>query len=102
MIDDLLKELRAAVGGASGLSESAKAELLQHVAAMENCAENPETAGETDGTAGAGGSGEAVEQHPLHQPLEGLMTSIEGFEASHPGITSAVNRIATALANMGI
>ncbi len=102
MIDDLLKELRAAVGGASGLSESAKAELLQHVAAMEHCTDNSGTAGETDATPGAGGSGATTEQHPLNQPLEGLRTSIEGFEASHPAITSAVNRIATALSNMGI
>jgi len=102
MIDELLKELRTAVDGAGGLSESAKAELLSHVGAMEACAA---TSGSSDdsGAPGAGGDPDATgEGHAFRQPLEGLVTSIEGFEASHPAITALVNRIATALGNMGI
>ena len=102
MIDELLKELRTAVDGAGGLSESAKAELLSHVGAMEACAATSGSSDDSGSPAGAGDSGTTGEKHALSQPLEGLVTSIEGFEASHPAITALVNRIATTLGNMGI
>jgi hypothetical protein len=34
--------------------------------------------------------------------LEQLVTSVEGLEASHPEITTIVNRLANTLGNMGI
>ena len=34
--------------------------------------------------------------------LEGLTSSVEGFEATHPRLVQIVNSISTILANMGI
>ena len=34
--------------------------------------------------------------------LEGLKTSVEGFEASHPRLVEIVDRLAITLSNMGI
>lgn len=92
MIADLLEKLRSAVGDADELSDTAKTDLLSHVAAMEA------SAGGTAVTAEAG----LVESPGQAESLKGLSTSIEGLEAAHPEITDLVNHIATALGNMGI
>lgn len=97
MITELLEELRTAVSGASGLSESAKAELLGHVTAMESCADKAEAPATGDGAPPSDG-----EKHPGNHPIDGLVNSVASFEASHPDITALVNRIAVALGNMGI
>ena len=97
MITQLLEELRIAVREASGLSESAKAELLGHVTAMESCTDDSESPATGDGAPVSVG-----ENNLLDHPIEGLKTSVESFEASHPDITAIVNRIAMALGNMGI
>ena len=38
----------------------------------------------------------------LKLSLQGLSSSVEGFEKSHPQLVGIVNRIATTLSNMGI
>ena len=38
----------------------------------------------------------------LDASLAGLKSSVNGFEQSHPKLVEAVNRIATALSNLGI
>jgi len=98
MIADLLEKLRSAVGEAGELSENTKDELLRHVAAMEA------STGATVPRGGAAGeSGDALpESTGQAHSFEGLTTSIQGLEAAHPEITDLVNRIATALGNMGI
>ena len=86
MKDELLEKLRTTVDEDSALSESTKAEVLKHVAAMKESADRSSMPDSSD------------EDHPIHR----LITSIEGLETSHPEITALVNRIATALGNMGI
>jgi DNA repair exonuclease SbcCD ATPase subunit len=41
-------------------------------------------------------------QHLLRIDIEGLSTSVEEFEASHPELVNTVNRISAILSNMGI
>jgi hypothetical protein len=90
MVKPLLEQLRSKVEKASGLSDTTKAELLKLVTELESQAE------ETNAVAGTSHSTEG--QHPVNK----LVASVEGLEASHPDITSLVNRIATALGNLGI
>jgi Domain of unknown function (DUF4404) len=49
---------------------------------------------------------EATRQHKnphlLRLAMEGLSTSVEEFEASHPALVNTVNQLSTLLANMGI
>jgi Domain of unknown function (DUF4404) len=47
-------------------------------------------------------TGQDTSQHPLRTAMEDLATSVEAFEASHPEVVNAVNRLSTLLANMGI
>ena len=44
------------------------------------------------------------QQNPqsLHHSLEGLRSSVEGFEKSHPQLVRIVNNISNTLSNLGI
>jgi len=90
MIDDLLKQLRATVADDTTLPEATKADLIRHVEAME---------AQTSAFSAGSDSEEAESEKPV---LEQLVTSVEGLEASHPEITTIVNRLANTLGNMGI
>ena len=90
MIDDLLKQLRATVADDTTLPEATKADLIRHVEAME---------ARTSAFSAGSDSEEAESEKPV---LEQLVTSVEGLEASHPEITTIVNRLANTLGNMGI
>jgi hypothetical protein len=41
-------------------------------------------------------------QHLLRIAIEGLSTSVEEFEASHPELVNTVNKVSAILSNMGI
>ena len=41
-------------------------------------------------------------QHLFSIAVNGLLESVEGFEASHPALVSTVNKISAMLSNMGI
>ena len=83
MVKDLLQQLRSAVEKASGLPAESKAELEKLVAELERQ---------------TGAAGTTEHRHGLNR----LTEAVEGLEVSHPEITGLVNRIATALANVGI
>ncbi len=85
MFEDLLAQLRHEVEQADGLSDERKAALREHVNAIAHLGATAPTA-------------EPAE----HEGLAPLRTAVEELEASHPRLTEAVNRIATALSNMGI
>lgn len=88
MIEDLLNQLRTTVTEDATLPAATKADLLQHLDAMES-----QTA------AVAGHAAEVESEKPV---LDQLVSSVEGLEASHPEITGIVNRLANMLGNMGI
>jgi len=90
MLDQLLKQLETKVENTGNLPEETRVELLKQAAALKVQQAQDELAAEVSGT---------------DEPREGvdrLVASIEGLEASHPEITSLVNRIAMTLGNMGI
>jgi hypothetical protein len=90
MLDQLLKQLETKVENTGNLPDETRAELLKQAAALKVQQAEDEMAAEGD---------------EIDEPREGvdrLMASIEGLEASHPEITSLVNRIAMTLGNMGI
>jgi hypothetical protein len=90
MIEDLLKQLRATVAEDTTLPEATKADLIRHVEAME---------AQTSAFSTDASSLEIESEKPV---LDQLVTSVEGLEASHPEITTIVNRLANTLGNMGI
>lgn len=92
MIENLLAELRKQVERADNLPEETRADLLQHVEAMESSHANIALE-EPDDSAEAAGEPQGIDR---------LVSSVEELEASHPEITATVNRIATVLGNMGI
>lgn len=98
MIDELLEKLRTAVSQASTLSDSARGELLRHVAAMEDCADRTDKAEDGSLKTDVDTSDTIGQEHPL----KSLVASIEDLEITHPEITALVNRIAVSLGNMGI
>ena len=87
MIAKLLDDLQNAITGSDTLTDKDRAEFLKHVEAMKTSASaEPPAPASDDG---------------LH-PIDDLVKSVEGLEASHPDITSLVNRIAMTLSNMGL
>jgi len=90
MKDQLLEELRTSIEGAQALTDESKAELLGHLAAIqEQLQATPENPDEAPATG---------ELHGLAK----LRASVVELEASHPDLTSLVSRLATHLSNLGI
>jgi len=86
MVNPLLKQLRAKVENAHGLTDTTKSDLLKLVADLEH-----QTAGNT-----------AIRPAAAKHGGEQLTDLVEKLEISHPDITSLANRIATMLGNVGI
>lgn len=89
MLDQLLKQLQTKVKTTGTLPEETRDELLKQAALLES----QQTKDDEE---------EEAENPDLREGVNRLIASIEGLEASHPEITSLVNRIAMTLGNMGI
>ena len=87
MSDDPLERLHEVVGQATGLPEETKAEILRQAAALRDEVETDDEVNPTN---------------TQHKGLDRLLAAVEGLEASHPQITSLINRIAMTLGNTGI
>jgi len=90
MLDQLLKQLQTQVKATSNLPEETRTELLKQAALLETQQAQDEV------------QAEETEPSEAREGVDRLIASIEGLEASHPQITSLVNRIAMTLGNMGI
>jgi hypothetical protein len=90
MLDQLLKQLQTQVKSTSNLPEETRVELLKQAALLETRQAKDEV------------EAEDAEPNQAREGVDRLIASIEGLEASHPQITSLVNRIAMTLGNMGI
>ena len=86
MVKPLLKQLRAKVENAHGLTDTTKSDILRLVTDLER-----QTAGNTAIHSAAAKHGGAQ-----------LTDLVEKLEISHPDITSLANRIATMLGNVEI
>ncbi|MDB6075420.1 MAG: hypothetical protein JWO89_3060 [Verrucomicrobiaceae bacterium] len=89
MIDKHLEQLRATLEQAQDLPESTRTKLLELLATVENEAATTATK-------------EDSETEPQGEGMNGLLSSVEQLEASHPEIASLINQVAITLSRMGI
>ena len=110
MIEKTISEIEANIGGAESVSAERKAELLKLLGTLKTeVAELSKTHGEqADSIAGfakvSAYEATRTEQNPQLRELsnQGLVSSVEGFEQSHPKLVQIVNRISQTLADLGI
>jgi Domain of unknown function (DUF4404) len=110
MIEDTVSKIEAKIQGADSINEDKKRELLELLGRLKS---EVATLSETHGDEAQSIAGfteisthEATraEQNPelLKLSLEGLSSSVEGFEKSHPRLVQIVNAISNTLSNLGI
>jgi len=110
MNESNLNEIETKIRGADNLSEERKRELLQLLGTLKSEVGKLSQTDEEQAQSIAGfaqlSAHEATrtQQNPqlLHHSLEGLRSSVEGFEKSHPQLVRIVNSISNTLANLGI
>lgn len=110
MIDDTISKIEAELTHAANLSAERKAELLRLLESLK------QEVGELSKTDREGARSIAkfaevstheatrTEQNPKLRELSvnGLKSSVEGFEESHPKLVQVVNSISQTLSNLGI
>jgi hypothetical protein len=110
MIEDIIKKMESRIQNAESVSDERRNELLQLLGQLKSevgqlSQTNSEQAESIAGYAELS-THEAVrkEQNPqlLKHSLEGLSSSVEGFEESHPRLVQLVNSISHTLSNLGI
>ncbi|NGO39876.1 DUF4404 family protein [Limisphaera ngatamarikiensis] len=110
MIEETLRKLEERLGGAEGLDETRKRELLALVNALKEevrglSQTHREEAGSIAGFAQLSAY-EATRKRPdpalVGLSLEGLKRAVAAFETSHPRLVQTVNHISQILANLGI
>jgi ABC-type transporter Mla subunit MlaD len=110
MIDDTINKITARLESANTLSSEQKDELRKLLTALKmeiDALSQTDTdhaqsiAGFTDIS-----THEAIRDSRkpqlLKSAIQGLSSSIEGFEKEHPGLVEVVNRISVMLSNLGI
>ena len=110
MIRDTISEIEARLQNSSSLSPETRRELTELLAKLKgevtelartHADQAASIAGFVQTSAHEATRSEKNEQL-LKLSLDGLSTSVEGFEQSHPDLVQIVNRICTTLANLGI
>jgi hypothetical protein len=101
MVEDRINNIEARVKGSASLSDAAKSELLDLLTSMRAelqgvNKEHLEGAEESTATA------EPPHRESLDDALGGLSGTVTELEAMHPRLAELANRLAVALANMGI
>jgi prefoldin subunit 5 len=110
MNDSDLNEIEAKIRNAKSISEERKNELLHLLGTLKSevgklSKTHDEQAQSITGFAQLSAhEATRAQQNPqsLHHSLEGLRSSVEGFEKSHPQLVQIVNNISNTLANLGI
>jgi hypothetical protein len=110
MIEDTIGKIEARIQGTDSVKEDRRQELLQLLGTLKTeVAQLSKTHGEqakSIATATEASTHEATraDQDPevLKQSLEGLDSSVQGFEESHPRLVEIVNNISRTLSNLGI
>jgi hypothetical protein len=110
MIDDTLAKIEARIQSSDALSEDKRRELAQLLSTLkaevaELSKTQPEQAQSIAGFAEVS-THEATRapQNPnlVKLSVEGLSSSVAGFETSHPRLVQIVNSISNTLSNLGI
>ncbi len=110
MIEDTIEKIEARIQGAETIKEERRRELLELLGTLKaEVAGLSKTHGEqAQSIAGftdvSTHEATRTEQNPqlLKLSLEGLSSSVAGFEGSHPRLVQIVNTISNTLANLGI
>jgi Mg2+ and Co2+ transporter CorA len=110
MIDKTISEIEARIGGTEAISAERKQELLNLLGTLKTeVADLSKTHSEqADSIAGfarvSAHEATRVEQNPQLRELsnQGLLSSVSGFEQSHPKLVQIVNRISQTLSDLGI
>ena len=110
MIDDTIAKIEARIRKANSVPEENKAELLDLFSTLKSevvqLAETHEEQAQsiTGFTEVSTHEATREDRNPelLKHSLDGLSSSVTGFEESHPKLVSIVNRICTTLSNLGI
>jgi len=110
MIEDTIGKIEARIQGADTIKDDRRRELLQLLGTLKTeVAELSKTHG--DQAQSIAGFAEVsaheatrAEQNPelLKLSLEGLGSSVSGFERSHPRLVQIVSSISSTLSNLGI
>lgn len=110
MINDTLLEVQRKIRNADSISAEKKKELLDLISVLqteiEKLARTDRDHAESIARFTQTSTHEATRperKEQLHElSLEGLGSTVKGFETSHPKLVEIVNSICTALSNLGI
>ena len=110
MIENTIGEIEAKICGTDAVSEEHKRELLQLLGQLKAEVGTLAKTHDDQAKSIAGftqvSTHEATrtEQNPqlLEHSLQGLRSSVDGFEKSHPRLVQIVNAISNTLSNLGI
>ena len=110
MIEDTIGKIEVRIEGAEAIKEERRRELLQLLGTLKaEVAALSQTHGEQAQsiarfTEVSTHEATRAEQNPelLKLSLEGLGSSVRGFEESHPRLVQIVNAISSTLSNLGI
>ncbi len=110
MIENTVQKIESRINASQSINPERKQELLELVGTLKSeVAELSKTHGEqaqsiTAFTDVSTHEATRAEQNPqlLKLSLEGLSSSVHGFEKSHPRLVQIVNSISNTLSNLGI
>ncbi len=110
MLEDTLSKLETRIQNAGTLRDDNRAELLQLISQLKREVGGLSKTHQEQAESIAGfaelSTHEAMREtrnpEALKHSTEGLASSVDEFEKTHPQLVAVVNRIATTLSNMGI
>lgn len=110
MIEDTIRQIETRLQSSEGIKEDKRAELIELLGRLKaEVAGLPESQGDqARSIAGftqiSAHEATRSEQNPelLNLSLQGLRSSVSGFEQSHPRLVQIVNSISQTLSNLGI
>jgi hypothetical protein len=110
MIDNTISEIEAKIRGTDSVSDERKRELLQLLGTLKTeVGTLAQTHGEQADSIANFARLSALEAtrtapnaHLRELSNQGLLSSVDGFEQSHPKLVQIVNSISSTLANLGI
>jgi len=110
MLHETISKIEAKLRNASSIKEEQRSELLTLLSTLKNeigsLSETHDEQAESIAGFAKVSAHEATreEKNPelLKVSVQGLASSVAGFEKSHPELVGIVNRICTTLSNMGI
>ena len=110
MIGDTIEKIEARIRNASSIKDEGKTELLALLGTLKSeitelskiDADHAQSIASFAGVSTHEATRDVKNPELLKLAIDGLTTSVEGFEASHPKLVHIVNSICRTLANLGI